>query len=61
MQKTQVAIIQAAMGMGTAAQSLNIQSDIKAADLEAMIYSDYTKPEKLRWSTSATAPYTTIW
>ena len=45
------------MNMDTAAKTLNLQSHLKAAELEQMIYRDFSKPNK-SWSNLPTAPHT---
>ena len=43
--------------MDTSAKTLNIQQDLKAAQIEEMIYFDFTHTDK-RWSKLPTSPYT---
>ena len=46
------------MNLDTAARTINIQQDIKVAELEELICADYEKSDKL-WSDLPTSPYTT--
>ena len=56
--KSHSAPMQPTMNMDTAAQTLNLQSDIKVCDLEERIFNDFHKSNKT-WSNSPTAPFTT--
>ena len=46
------------MNLDTAAKTINIQQDLKVAELEEMICADYERTDK-RWSDYPTSPYTT--
>ena len=46
------------MNMDTAAKTLNLQQNLKVAELEEIILQDYMKNDKM-WSESPTGPYTT--
>ena len=56
--KEHSARIMPTMNLDTAANTLNIQQDIKAAELEEIIGHDYLKTNKL-WSNYPTSSYTT--
>ena len=56
--KNHSASLKPTMGMDSSAQTLNLQSDIKAAQLEEIIFKDYKYSNK-KWSNTPTAPYTT--
>lgn len=45
------------MNLDTAANTINLQSNLKIAEIQEMIYYDYTRRHK-NWSTSATSEYT---
>jgi hypothetical protein len=45
------------MDIDTSAKTLNIQQDLKAAEIEEMTYFDFTHTDK-RWSKLSTSPYT---
>ena len=55
-EKQHSAPMQPTMNMDTAAKTLNLQTDVKVSEVEAMIYDDFTKTDK-RWSNKPTAPY----
>jgi len=44
------------MNMDTAAKTLNLQTDVKVSEVQAMIYEEFTKTDK-RWSNTLTAPH----
>ena len=46
------------MNLDTAAKTINIQQDLKAAELKKLVYADNIKRIKL-WSSLPMAPYTT--
>jgi len=56
--KNHSASLKPTMGMDFSTQTLNLQSDIKAAELEEIIFKDYKYSNK-KWSNTPTAPYTT--
>ena len=56
--KNHSAALKPTMGMDTSAHTLNLQSDIKAAEMDEIIFGDYKNSDK-RWSSHPTAPYTT--
>ena len=45
-------------GMDTSAQTLNLQADIKAGQMDEIIFNDYQNNNKM-WSDWPTSPYTT--
>ncbi len=55
--KSHCAALNPRMDMDTSAKTLNIQQDLKAAEIEEMIYFDFTHTDK-RWSKLPTSPYT---
>ena len=44
------------MNLDTSASSINMQADLKAAQIDDLIYSEFTKPKKV-WSQSLTSKY----
>ena len=44
------------MKLSTSASAINMQADLKAAELKNIIYNDFTKPSKV-WSKSVTAKH----
>ena len=56
--KNHSAAMKPTMNLDTSAQTLNLQSDLKAAELEDMIYRDYHCTDK-HWSDSPSSPFTT--
>ena len=55
--KNHCAALNPRMDIDTSAKTLNIQQDLKAAEIEEMIYFDFTHTDK-RWSKLPTSPYT---
>jgi len=54
--KSHSAALNPRMDMDTSAKTLKIQQDEKAAEIEDMIYYDFTHTDK-RWSKLPTSPY----
>ena len=50
--------IKPTMNIDTSSQAINLQQDLKAAQLHEIIFADYQKKHK-NWSDLPTAPYTT--
>ena len=46
------------MNLATAVETINIQQDLKAAQLKELVYADYSRQNKL-WRSLPTAPHTT--
>ena len=44
--------------MDTASQTVNVQQDLKAAELSELVFGDFERTHK-SWSKNPTAPYTT--
>ena len=56
--KSHTAAVQPTMDMDNAAQTMNLQSDLKACELEEIVYNDYQKTVK-KWSDTLTSPHST--
>ena len=50
--------MQPTMNVNTAAETLNLQTNVKVSGIEEMISNDYLNPDK-RWSTNPSAPFLT--
>ena len=50
--------MQPTMNVNTAAETLNLQTNVKVSEIEEMISNDYLNPDK-RWSTNPSAPFLT--